>query len=119
MAALSLPAGLIPAGFKERFRRYAPGSDVALAAGVVVLLAVLILPLPTPLVDLGLALSITASVLILMVALFLHRPLDFTSFPTLLLLTTLLRLSLIVATTRLILSHGNEGPLAADRKSVV
>ena len=63
--------------------------------------------------DLGLALSITAAVLVLMVALFLHRPLDFTSFPTLLLLTTLLRLSLNVATTRLILSHGNEGPLAA------
>ena len=48
-----------------------------------------------------------------MVALFLNRPLDFSSFPTLLLLTTLLRLSLNVATTRLILSHGNEGPLAA------
>ena len=53
------------------------------------------------------------SVLVLMVALFLNRPLDFSSFPTLLLLTTLLRLSLNVATTRLILSHGNEGPLAA------
>ena len=48
-----------------------------------------------------------------MVALFLNRPLDFTSFPTLLLLTTLLRLSLNVAVTRMILSHGNEGPLAA------
>ena len=48
-----------------------------------------------------------------MVALFLNRPLDFSSFPTLLLLTTLLRLSLNVAVTRLILSHGNEGPLAA------
>jgi flagellar biosynthesis protein FlhA len=94
-------------------RRFAPGSDVGLAMGVVALLSVLILPLPTLLLDLGLALSITASVLVLMVALFLARPLDFTSFPTLLLLTTLLRLSLNVATTRLILSHGNEGPLAA------
>ena len=74
---------------------------------------VLILPLPTLLLDLGLALSITAAVLVLMVALFLNRPLDFSSFPTLLLLTTLLRLSLNVAVTRLILSHGNEGPLAA------
>ena len=73
----------------------------------------LILPLPTLLLDLGLALSITAAVLVLMVALFLNRPLDFSSFPTLLLLTTLLRLSLNVAVTRLILSHGNEGPLAA------
>ena len=94
-------------------RQFAPGSDVGLALGVVALLSVLVLPLPTILLDMGLALSITASVLVLMVALFLNRPLDFTSFPTLLLLTTLLRLSLNVATTRLILSHGNEGPLAA------
>ena len=101
--------------FKIRLflRQYAPGTDIGLALGVVSLLAVLVLPLPTMLLDLGLALSITASVLVLMVALFLQRPLDFTSFPTLLLLTTLLRLSLNVATTRLILSHGNEGPLAA------
>ncbi|HXA25033.1 MAG TPA: flagellar biosynthesis protein FlhA, partial [Acetobacteraceae bacterium] len=83
------------------------------ALGVVALLSVLVLPLPTALLDFGLALSITTSVLVLMVALFLNRPLDFSSFPTLLLLSTLLRLSLNVATTRLILSHGNEGPLAA------
>jgi flagellar biosynthesis protein FlhA len=94
-------------------RTYAPGTDVGLALGVVALLSVLILPLPPIILDLGLALSITASVLVLMVAMFLGRPLDFTSFPTLLLLTTLLRLSLNVATTRLILSHGNEGPFAA------
>ena len=94
-------------------RRYTPGSDVGLALGVVALLSGLVLPLPTIVLDVGLALSITASVLVLMVALFLQRPLDFTSFPTLLLLTTLLRLSLEVATTRLILSHGHEGPLAA------
>ena len=106
-------ADYLPAGLLGRIRQYAPGSDIGLAMGVVALLSVLILPLPTLLLDLGLALSITASVLVLMVALFLNRPLDFTSFPTLLLLTTLLRLSLNVATTRLILSHGNEGPLAA------
>jgi flagellar biosynthesis protein FlhA len=97
----------------QRLRAYAPGSDIGLALGVVALLSVLILPLPTLLLDFGLALSVTASVLVLMVALFLQRPLDFTSFPTLLLLTTLLRLSLNVATTRLILSHGNEGATAA------
>jgi flagellar biosynthesis protein FlhA len=101
------------ATLSARVRQFAPGSDVGLAIGVVCLLSVLVLPLPTILLDLGLALSITAAVLVLMVALFLQRPLDFTSFPTLLLLTTLLRLSLNVATTRLILSHGNEGPLAA------
>ena len=100
-------------GFSAGVRRYAPGSDIGLAVGVVALLSVLILPLPTMLLDMGLALSITSAVLVLMVALFLRRPLDFTSFPTLLLLTTLLRLSLNVATTRLILSHGNEGLAAA------
>jgi len=101
------------AGLSAALRRYAPGTDVGLALGVVGLLTVLVLPLPTLLLDFGLAVSITAAVLVLMVALFLQRPLDFTSFPTLLLLTTLLRLSLNVATTRLILSHGYEGSTAA------
>ncbi len=90
-----------------------PGSDVGLALGVAALLAVLVVPLPTPLLDAALALSITLSVLVLMTALFLARPLDFTSFPQLLLLTTLLRLALNVATTRTILTHGHEGPMAA------
>jgi flagellar biosynthesis protein FlhA len=106
-------ADFLPAGLLAGVRKYAPGSDVGLAFGVVALLSVLVLPLPTILLDMGLALSITSSVLVLMVALFLNRPLDFSSFPTLLLLTTLLRLSLNVATARLILSHGNEGMLAA------
>jgi flagellar biosynthesis protein FlhA len=105
-------AALLPA-WSARLRAYVPGTDVGLALGVVALLSVLILPLPPFVLDIGLALSITAAVLVLMVALFLRRPLDFTSFPTLLLLTTLLRLSLNVATTRLILSRGNEGPTAA------
>ncbi len=96
-----------------RLRGFLPGTDVALALGMIALLAVLVVPLPAVLLDMGLAVSLTASVLVLMVAMFLQRPLDFTSFPTLLLLTTLLRLSLNVATTRLILSHGNEGPAAA------
>jgi flagellar biosynthesis protein FlhA len=95
--------------------RYAPGTDVGLAIGVVCLLSILILPLPTMILDFGLALSVTMAVLVLMVAMFLSKPLDFTSFPTLLLLTTLLRLSLNVATTRLILSHGNEGANAAGQ----
>ncbi|HTN10282.1 MAG TPA: flagellar biosynthesis protein FlhA [Acetobacteraceae bacterium] len=101
------------APFSAALRRASPGTDVGLAFGVICLLSVLILPLPTVILDFGLATSITMAVLVLMVAMFLQRPLDFTSFPTLLLLTTLLRLSLNVATTRLILSHGNEGQLAA------
>lgn len=89
------------------------GSDVSLALGVVALMMVMVVPLPTVLLDLGLAISITASVLVLMVALLLQRPLDFTAFPTILLLTTLLRLALNVATTRAVLSHGHEGVGAA------
>src|SRR3979409_53379 len=104
---------LLPAGLLAGVRRYAPGGDVGPALRGVALLALLVLPLPPVLLDVGLAISITASVLVLMVALFLNRPLDFSSFPTLLLLTTLLRLSLNVAVTRLILSHGNDAPLAA------
>ena len=104
---------LQPGPFGQRVLSWTPGSDVGLALGMIALLAVLVVPLPTVLLDVGLALSITASVLVLMVAMFLQRPLDFTSFPTLLLLTTLLRLSLNVATTRLILSQGHEGPAAA------
>ncbi len=99
--------------FGNRARPYVPGTDIGLAVGIIALLAILVVPLPTALLDMGLALSVTASVLVLMVAVFLGRPLDFTSFPTLLLLTTLLRLSLNVATTRLILSRGHEGPSAA------
>ncbi|TPG43792.1 flagellar biosynthesis protein FlhA [Roseomonas nepalensis] len=88
-------------------------TDVALAIGVGLLIVVLVVPLPVVLLDAGLALSVTLSVLVLMTALFLQRPLDFTSFPTILLLTTLLRLALNVATTRTILTHGHEGPTAA------
>ena len=112
MADAVAEQGFLPA-LTARLRKFSPGSDIGLALGVVMLLSVLVLPLPTMLLDFGLALSITSGVLVLMVALFLNRPLDFSSFPTLLLLTTLLRLSLNVAITRLILSHGNEGPLAA------
>ena len=88
---------------------------MSLALGVALLLVVLVVPLPVLLLDLGLAISITLSILVLMTSLFLRRPLDFTSFPTLLLLTTLLRLSLNVATTRIILTHGHEGPESAGQ----
>jgi flagellar biosynthesis protein FlhA len=89
------------------------GRDVALALGVVVILSILFLPLPPFLIDFGLALSIAVSVLILMVALWMQRPLDFTAFPTILLIVTMLRLSLSIATTRAILSDGDQGTDAA------
>ena len=89
------------------------GRDVALALGVIVILSILFLPIPAFLIDFGLALSIAVSVLILMVALWMQKPLDFTSFPTVLLIVTMLRLALSIATTRAILSHGNDGVDAA------
>ncbi|MGP4750857.1 flagellar biosynthesis protein FlhA [Agrobacterium pusense] len=87
--------------------------DIGFALGIVAILCVLFLPIPVVLVDIGLAFSIALSVLILMVALWIQRPLDFSSFPTVLLIATMIRLSLNIATTRVILSHGNEGPTAA------
>ncbi len=89
--------------------------DVMLALGVVSILVVLILPMPKTLLDFSLAISITFSVLILMVALFIAKPLEFSSFPTVLLISTMLRLSLNLASTRLILSNGHEGSDAAGR----
>jgi flagellar biosynthesis protein FlhA len=93
----------------DRFVASARRGDVGLAFGVVVILMVLILPLPPWLLDIGLALSLTVSVLILMVSIFIEKPLQFSAFPTVLLITTLIRLALNLASTRLILSHGHEG----------
>ncbi|MDS1136117.1 flagellar biosynthesis protein FlhA [Nitratireductor indicus] len=89
------------------------GRDIGFALGIVVILAVLFLPVPPFLIDVGLAFSIALSVLILMVALWIQRPLDFSSFPTILLIATMLRLSLNIATTRVILSEGHQGADAA------
>ena len=83
----------------------AGAQDVSFAIGIVFILAVLFLPLPATLIDVGLAISIALAVLILMVALWIQRPLDFSAFPTILLIATILRLALNIATTRLILSH--------------
>jgi flagellar biosynthesis protein FlhA len=87
--------------------------DLALAFGILTILVVLILPLPSIVLDLFLAISITLSILILMTSLFIQAPLEFSSFPTILLISTMLRLSLNLASTRLILSHGHEGTAAA------
>jgi flagellar biosynthesis protein FlhA len=87
--------------------------EILLALGLIAVLTVLILPMPAWLLDCSLALSITMAVLILMVVLLIEKPLDFSTFPTVLLLVTMLRLSLNLASTRLILSHGHEGTAAA------
>ena len=87
--------------------------DLALAFGILTILVVLILPLPSMILDVFLAISITLSILILMTSLFIQTPLEFSSFPTVLLISTMLRLSLNLASTRLILSRGHEGTDAA------
>ena len=87
--------------------------DIGLSLGVVTIIVVLILPMPTWMLDISLSISITCAVMILMVTLFMQKPTDFSSYPTVLLITTLLRLSLNLASTRLILAHGSEGTDAA------
>lgn len=87
--------------------------DIFFALGILAILVVLILPLPPFLLDFLLGVSLTVSVLILMAVLFVEKPLQLSSFPTILLIVTMLRLSLNIATTRLILAHGHEGPGAA------
>jgi flagellar biosynthesis protein FlhA len=94
-------------------RRALASTDIALALGIMAIIIVLILPLPPLLLDLLLAISIVFSVLILMTALFIQTPLEFSSFPTVLLIATMMRLALNLATTRLILSAGHTGTDAA------
>jgi flagellar biosynthesis protein FlhA len=88
-------------------------SDLSVAVGVVGILLVMVIPLPAFLLDILLSVSITFSLMILLTSLYLTNPLEFSTFPSLLLMTTLFRLSLNIASTRLILLHGNEGTSAA------
>ena len=99
----------------DSFRRGLMRGDVALAALVLGVLAILLTPIPALGMDMLLAISIITSVLVLVTALLVQRPLEFTSFPAVLLLTTLFRLSLNVASTRLILTHGHNGDDSAGQ----
>jgi flagellar biosynthesis protein FlhA len=90
-------------------------TDIIFALGLITVLVLLIMPVPALLLDLLLAGSITFSVLILLTSLFIEKPLEFSSFPTVLLVSTMVRMALDVASTRLILSHGHEGPQSAGR----
>jgi flagellar biosynthesis protein FlhA len=92
---------------------YLKRSDLALAIGIMAILIVLILPLPRWLLDVALAFSLSLSILILMTAVFIRKPLEFSSFPAILLITTMMRLALNLASTRLILGHGSEGTAAS------
>jgi flagellar biosynthesis protein FlhA len=89
--------------------------EVLMAVGVIGVIMLLILPVPKMLLDLLLAISLVSSVLILMTAVMMKRPLDFAIFPTVLLVSTLFRLGLNLASTRLILTHGQEGHDAAGQ----
>lgn len=89
--------------------------ELWLAMGIMAILVVLLMPMPTWLLDIALAMSFTFSILILMTSLFIQRPLELSSFPTILLISTMLRLALNLASTRLILSEGHNGPDAAGQ----
>jgi len=97
----------------NRWRESLLRSDVLVAFGLVLILMLMILPVPPMLLDIFLSMNITIGLLILIITLYTQRALDFAIFPSILLITTLFRLSLNVASTRLILLHGDEGPSAA------
>lgn len=99
--------------FVKRFEKYTKNTDLMVAFSLLGIIAVMIIPLPAVMLDVALTLSFSLSLLILLTALYIKRTLDFTSFPSLLLMTTLFRLALNVATTRLILTHGHEGTQSA------
>src|SRR6185503_15993624 len=109
MADASLPSRLGQAPNARDVWGWVARGEVALAMGVVGIVVLLILPSPAILLDLMLAVSITSAVLILMTSLLIKKPLEFTGFPMVLLVTTLYRLALNIASTRLILGHGHEG----------
>jgi flagellar biosynthesis protein FlhA len=88
-------------------------SDITMAVAVVAILIFMVIPLPPTLLDLLLSFNITFALIILLSSMYILKPLEFSSFPSILLLVTLFRLALNVASTRIILIHGNEGAMAA------
>ena len=114
-SATEVAIGNFARDFSQRMIGGGFRSDLLLAGGIVAILVILILPMPKWLLDICLAFSITFSVLILMTVIFMERPLEFNAFPTILLIATLIRLALNLATTRLILTHGHEGTSAAGK----
>ena len=114
--AVAVPGGRKGFGFKLPALDYLKDrGDIVLAVGMVCILVVLLLPMPTWMLDFSLALSITFSVVILMTVLFVRTPLELNTFPTILLVATMLRLALNLASTRLILADGYKGTDAAGR----
>jgi type III secretion protein V len=94
-------------------------SDLLLVAGVIAIVALMVLPLPLWLIDLLVAANIASGLLLLLLALYIGSPLEFSVFPSVLLMTTLFRLSLSIATTRMILLHADAGHIIATFGKVV
>src|SRR5258706_5313852 len=113
MQSEALRAG--PQGALDAVRDYLKNGEIALAIGILAILVVLLLPLPSWLLDICLSFSITFSILILMTSVFIRKPLEFSSFPTVLLISTMLRVALHLDSTRLSLARGNEGNDAAGQ----
>ena len=109
MASLALPRISLSRSTPNDVWKIVGRGEVALALGVVGIVVLLILPMPAVVLDLLLAISLVTAVLILMTALLINKPLEFTAFPSVLLATTLYRLGLDIASTRLVLTHGHEG----------
>lgn len=101
--------------FLKKYERYLKNTDLVMAFSLMVILAVMLIPMPPFLIDLALTASLTLSFLVILVAIYTKRPLDFSVFPSLLLITTLFRLGLNVASTRLILTEGHQGPDSAGQ----
>ncbi|MDA0938691.1 MAG: flagellar biosynthesis protein FlhA [Proteobacteria bacterium] len=104
---------IIHSSFLKQFKNLREHGDLIFGAGILLIVGILLFPVPTILLDLLLSLSIAISVLILMTVLFILKPLELSSFPTILLVVTVLRLALNVSTTRLILANGHQGTSAA------
>ncbi|MGE4536753.1 MAG: flagellar biosynthesis protein FlhA [Desulfovibrio sp.] len=98
---------------KFNYERFTKQGDLMLAGGVVLILFVMLVPVPPAFIDLMLTFSISISLVVLITSMFMGSPLEFSIYPSLLLVTTMLRLSMNVASTRLILLHGDEGSSAA------
>ncbi len=105
----------LAAAFDHPFLRAVPWRQLALPILAFLVLAMMVLPLPPFLLDVLFTFNIAISLIVLMVAVYTRRPLDFAAFPTVLLLTTLMRLSLNVASTRAVLTDGHTGPDAAGK----
>lgn len=101
--------------FIKRFEKYTKNMDLVMAFTLVAILVVMLVPLPSFVMDMALTISLASALLILLISIYTEKTLDFSVFPSLLLITTLYRLSLNVASTRLILSEGHMGPSSVSQ----